>query len=284
MQIAALPVGASTLSPQPAGPALGYGANSGLPTLIRQWTGHSSSAAPSSFTLSGFTASLAGTFLIALVSVAQSGAATVSTPSGWTAVTAGASDNAAHTLGGRLFVYPNNPGGITSVAFTSLSGVNGIAVSYLEWSNVYAVDSLYQSVATPGGATYSNSSASVSAPSYTTLQSDPLLLVGFECDVTGQAYTANNVGTAWVAGTSTTSSSGATNTTLRPFYVVTTPNPRGLYQINGSLAGAIASGAAMLSLLTATTGSNQQPQPEFALTGIIGGLGPTQPGGAGGGQ
>lgn len=278
MQIAGLPNGMASVSPLPSGPALQYGFNTAPASLVQQVANHSTSAAPASFTLSGITATKAGSYLVALVAVAESGAASVSTPTNWTAVPGSAGDSAGHTIGGRIFVYPNNPGGITSVAFSTLSGVNGIAVSFFEWANVYALDGNY--VAT---ASYSNGSTAPSAAAYTP-SAGPALLIGFECDLTGQAYTAANTGLNWVAGTTTTSTTGATNAIIRPFYVLTTPELNVPYQLKGTLAGSIANGTSLVSLLCGTSGPLSQPQPETVLTGAWGGLGGTKPGGAGSGQ
>lgn len=280
MQIGALPMGASTLTTQPAGPSLGYGFNDAPAQLVQQVAGASSSAAPATFTLAGITATKVGTCLVALVSVAQSGAASVSTPSGWTVVAGASGSNAGNTLGARAFLYPANPGGITSVVFSTLSGVNGIAVWLGEFSSVFAADPAY------ANATYSNGSTAPAATAYTPIVG-PVLLVGCESDVTGQAYTPANtgVGTAWVAGTTATSTTGATNTILRPFWTLTTPELQSPYQLKGTLAGSIACGAALVSLLCGTTGPLTQPTPEQLQVGAWGGgLGPTKPGGAGGGQ
>lgn len=280
MQIAGLPAGATTLSTAPVGPGLAYGANTGLPSLVQQVAGNSSSAAPSSYTLSGITATKAGSYLVALVAVAESGAASVSTPTGWQAVSGGSGNSAGNTIGGRIFVYPNNPGGITSVAFSTLSGVNGVAVSFMEWANVYALDGGYVA-----SSSYSNGSTTPSAAAYTP-SAGPVLLIGFETDVTGQAYTAANVGANWTAGTTATSTSGATNVIIRPYYVVTTPTLRLAFQLAGTLAGSIACGTSLVTLLAATSGPLTQPQPESVLVGAMGGggVGTTKPGGAGGGQ
>lgn len=278
MQIAGLPTGAASVSPQPSGPALAYGANTALPSLVQQVANHSTTAAPASFTLSGITSTKAGNFLVCLVSVAQSGAATISTPTNWTAVSGATGANAGNTLGGAAFIYPNNPGSITSVVFSSLTGVNGISVWFAEFSNVYVRDTAYASVA------YNNSGTAPAATAYTP-SIGPVLLVGMESDVTGQAYTAANVGDSWVTGTTTTSTGGATNTIIRPFYSVCTPFLTKSFQLKGTLAGSIANGAACLSLICSTTGPLTQPKPESVLVGAVGGgIGTTKPGGAGGGQ
>lgn len=283
MQIAALPTGASTVTPLPPGPALQYGFNDAQPSLVQQVAGASSAAAPATFTLAGITATKAGSFLVCCVAAALSGAPTISTPSGWTPVAGASGTSAGNTIAGRLFVYPNNPGGITSVAIATLAGVNGIACWFGEFTNVQAVDPLYA-----GAAAATNGSTAPSATAYTPT-AGPVLLVGLEADVTGQAYTAANVGSNWIAGTTATSTLGATNCILRPFYVVTNPEPGVQYQLAGTLAGSIANDASLVSLLCATSGPLLQPQPQGyagapAVMGAWGALGSTKPGGAGSGQ
>lgn len=284
MQIGALPPGYGPLPP--TGPGLGQGFNLGLPTLVQQVAGASSSAAPASFTLSGITSTRIGTFLVVCVALAESAAPAITTPANWTIVTGANVGNAGNTLGGRIYVYPNNPGAITSVAFTTLTNVNGIAVWFGEFSNVYTVDNAY---GTPGSGTFSNSATAVSAPSYTPAIG-PVLLAGMEADITGQVYTPANVGTTWVAGTTATSTLGATNTIIRPFFTVATPTINTTFQLAGSLAGALASGASLVSLIPGTAGPLTQYAPEGLATAYAanawawGPLGSTKPGGAGSGQ
>jgi hypothetical protein len=282
MQIGALPSGASSVTPLPPGPALAYGFNEGLPSLVQQKAGNSTAAAPATFTLSAIPATTAGTFLVCCMSIAESAAATVSTPTNWTAVAGASAGNAGNTLGGRVFVYPNNPGGITSVVFSTITGANGVAVWFGEFANAQALDAVY------AAATFVNTSTTPSATAYVPA-AGPVLLVGFECDVTGQAYTPANVGANWVAGTTATSTLGATNTIIRPFYVVTDPTSNLTYQLAGTLAGTLANGASLISVLLATSGPLTQPQPQGwagapAVAGAWGALGNTKPGGAGSGQ
>ena len=286
MQIAALPNGASTVTPLPPGPALAYGFVEQGPRLIQQVAGASSAAAPATFTLSAIPATQAGSFLVFCVAAALSGAPTISTPAGWTAIAGAAGNSAGNTIAGRLFILPNNPGAITSVVITTLAGVNGIATWFGEFANVQASDPVYGS--SGGAQSFSNSSAAVNLTAYTPT-AGPLLLVGLETDVTGQAYTAANIGANWVAGTTATSTNGATNAIIRPFFVVTNPELGIQYQLAGTLAGAIANGGSLISLLASTSGPLLQPQPQGypgapAVMGAWGALGGTKPGGAGSGQ
>lgn len=235
-----------------SGPAATTG-NAGTllpPQLIQQVALASTVAAPTTFTLSGITATKAGSFLVLCLAYAESGAPNVSTPAGWTTTAAGG--NAGNTLGGRIMFQANNPGGITSVVLSTLSGINGIAVWFIELANVYALDSGFNN--NGAAQSFSNATTTPSISSYTP-QSGPLFLVGFECDVTGQTYTPTNVGpSGWIAGTTATSTTGATNAVIRPFYSITTPNIQTTYQLKGTLAGSIAAGNCLLSLLCSAGG------------------------------
>lgn len=286
MQIGGLPNGAASVSPLPAGPALAYGFVENGPALVQQKAGASSAAAPANFTLSAIPATTAGSFLVFMMAAATSGAATINTPAGGWVRVSGGTGGAGNTVAGAIWVLPNNPGGITSVALTGLVAVNGIATWFGEFANVQAIDPVYN--AAGGAATYSAGSTTPAGVSYAGAANGPLLLVGFEMDVTGQAYTAANVGPNWVAGTTATSTLGATNCIIRPFFVVTNPLIAQTYQLAGTLAGSIANGVSLASLLAATGGPLTQPQPYGFLGAAPGGawgaLGGTKPGGAGSGQ
>lgn len=291
MQIAGLPNGAASVSTLPAGPSLGYGFLEQPPQLVQQMAGASSAAAPGNFTLGGISATQAGTCLVFLVAAACSGAATISTPTGgWTLAAGATGQSANNNIAGRVFVLPNNPGGITSVAIATLAAVNGIATWFGEFSGVYAADAVYGTAAGPGRQVFSNTGTTPAGIAYAP-NNGPLLLIGLETDVTGQAYTPANIGGTWVAGTTATSTLGATNCIIRPFWTVTLPlePPQTSYQLAGSLAGALANGVSLVSLLCGTSGPLTQAQLQgfpsgAAVGGAWGALGGTKPGGAGSGQ
>lgn len=282
MQIGALPPGFGPLPP--AGPPLAYGQNVAPPKLVQQVSGATSAAAPATASVT-IAATQAGSMLVALVSYAQSGAPTVPTPAGYTAVAVGG--NPGNTLGGRIYYQANVASGITSFALAGLAGINGVAIAVYEFQNVYVADNGYGGG--QGNQGFSNASTTPNVQNYPSPAAGPVVLIGFECDVTGQAYTPANVGVGWTPGTTATSTAGATNTIIRPFSVVTSPVETLTYQLAGTLAGSIASGACLLSLICATSGPLNQPQPQ-AFPGAVaavagwGALGGTKPGGAGGGQ
>lgn len=282
MQIGALPPGFGPGAP--SGPALGPGFVTTGPSLIQQVAGASSAAAPATFTLAGITATQPGSFLVCCAAAALSGAGSIANPTGAWAGVASASGGSGNAILGKMYILPNNGGGITSVVFSTLTAVNGIAVWFGEFANVLATDAVY---GTSGAMqSYANSTGQTST-SYTPA-AGPLLLVGFETDLTGQTYTPGLVGKNWVTGTPATSTLGATNVVIRPFFVFTNPELLQAYQIAGTLAGALVNGVSQLSLLTSTSGPLQQPQP-FGFPGgasgaAWGALGGTKPGGAGGGN
>jgi hypothetical protein len=285
MQIGALPPGFGPLPP--AGPALAYGFNLALPAIVQQVTAATTTLGPTGITVN-IAATQAGTMIVALVAYAEGGAVTVPTPAGYTLVAGTVGTSPGNTVGGRVFIQPANPGGLTTFVLSSTVNTNAIAVAVYEVSNLVAPDGGYSGGAAPGNQTYSNSSTNTTAPSYVPT-SGPVILLGFECDVTGQAYTPANVGANWVTGTAATSTTGTTNVVIRPFSVITTPELVTTYRLAGSLAGAIAMGGSLVSVLANTSGPLTQPGPQAfpaaaAAIAAWGALGGTKPGGAGGGQ
>lgn len=226
-------------------------------TLIQQVSTATTVATPANLTVNVASTGVGNT-LVALVAVAATGSSPgFSAPAGWIVQGGTLGNNAGNTLAGRFFVFPNNPGAITSVQF-NITNANGIAIAFYEFDdNVVggSMDTLYGFLGGgPGNASFSNGSTAPSVVSYTP-SVGPVLLVGFECDVTGQAYTAANVGPGWIADTTATSTTGATLVVIRPFHTVTTPVGGQPYQIAGSLAGSIANGVIAASLTLASTGS-----------------------------
>lgn len=288
MQIAGLPNGATTVTPLPGGPGLQYGFIENPPSILQARGQASSSAAPASFTVNPSVATTVGTTLVLFVAAACSGAPTIAAPAGWTTVTGASSVSAGNTIATRCFVLPAplNTVSISSILLPTLTNVNGVAVYFAECLNTQTVDPVYS-----GQATTTNGSTTPSAPIYTAPAQGPLLLIGIETDLTGQVYTAANVGANWTNSSSATSTSGVTNCVIRGFSVVTQPEiQQGNYQLAGTLAGSLANGGAMVSLLAGTTGpltaAQTQPYgfPSGAAGWAWGALGNTKPGGAGGGQ
>lgn len=232
-------------------------------TLIQQVSAATTVATPASLTVN-FASTGAGNTLVVCVAVAATGTAPAfTTPTNWTAVGGAGGTTGANTLAGNMFIFPGGagpgaqPGGLTSVVL-SVTNANGIAAAFYEFDdNVVGgqFDSLYGAVAgNPARQSFANSISSLNGTPYTP-SVGPVLFIAFECDVTGQAYTAANVGPGWVTDTTATSTTGATLVVIRPFHVVTTPAGGVLFQLAGSLAGAIAGGLVQTSLTLASTGN-----------------------------
>jgi hypothetical protein len=133
---------------------------SATPTKLQ--TGSVVSANNQTVTLTLPSASTAGTLLIATFSA--DGGDRSSTPSGWTKAAVGGDTFAGNQA--ALYFYANNPGGISSQAF-SFPGSGWMAGQLTEWSGMATASVL--DVATPSS-TYTNSSVStytVTAPSAT---------------------------------------------------------------------------------------------------------------------
>lgn len=296
MQIGALPPG---FGPLPStGPNPVVGSSFGTAPIVQQVAGASTTAAPASFSLT-----IAGTqvnsTLIAGVAVAGNGTASVITmPANWQALAGSVAENAANTLAVGLYFLPGqfDPGSVTSVLAT-VTNANGIAVWVAEFSGNWlpspypvsnSAGNYSAGVFAGGSAGVTNSSA---APTGVTIQpqASPVMLWGIEADVTGQAWTAANLGGVWNTGAIATSTTGATLVVIRPYFQIAAPLQANItYQVKGTLAGAIANGVATALLPMALSDSLIQPFPQSepgsgAQIGGWGPLGPTKPGGAGGG-
>lgn len=226
------------------------------PTVVQSGAGASTVAAPAAYTQNFSQASAAGTLLVALVAYAESAAPGISTPAGWSLLSASVGGNAGNTLGGRILYYPNNPGGISSIAFTTLTNINGIAVAFFEFANMAAsaLDGAFG-----GGQTFTNGSTTPGGPNVSATIGNELW-VGLECDVTGQAYTPVNVPAGagyWVTGPTATSTTGATVVVIRAFYALPgpVPPPGGNMRITGTLAGSIANGVCMAAFVSQNSGA-----------------------------
>lgn len=218
------------------------------PTLLNQSAAASSSAAPSTFT-NTITSTTAGTTLVALVALAASGASpTITTPANWTLL--GSLTTAGSAIAAIVYAYPNNPGGITTVVFAGLASVNGIATHVSEWQGMPLTLNF-----DPGGVVQNVYATATTAPAVTsrTPVLGNVLWIGALAALTGLSLTAANVPSAgigaWTALTATTSTTGATNVNLQPFYSLPGPQyPAGTGSKVG-LAGTTTSGAAGASMI-----------------------------------
>lgn len=210
------------------------------PVQIQQASSASSAAAPASFTTAAFTATQTGSLVVAIAAVATSGAATVTTPASFTL---GPSvQNVGNTLAAFLFFRANVPSGITTVTFNPLANVNGIAVAVYEIGGMTATPQDQQ------GQNANNSSTSVGPVNANPAQSNTFV-VGCEADLTGQAFTYTG-STYLVAGTTATSTVGATNVIIRPFAGATGPVKPLNATLSGTLAGALANGSVIADFLS----------------------------------
>jgi hypothetical protein len=216
------------------------------PVIVQSLASASSSAAPASFS-PAFAATAAGNLLVAICAYAASGAVSLTPPAGWQ--TTGVVISPGNTIGGRILYLPNNPGGVTTVALTGLAGINGIAVALLELSAMLLLNPLGQ-LSTAA----SNSSTTPASGALTPTIANALWL-GYEADLTGQAYTPANLPSAagyWATGPTATSTVGATNAVLRAYTSLPGPMapPGGVMSLAGTLAGALANVAGLVAMLS----------------------------------
>lgn len=297
MQIGALPPGWSPLPSTGPSPTAGFAM--GTAPLLQQVAAATTVATPASLTVT-IAATTAGSTLLAGVAVAATGSAPVITPpANWVAMGGSTGANAANTMGAGLYFLPGafNAGGITTAVF-NVTNANGIVAWVAEFGGPWLPSPYpasntaanYTAGVFAGGALAATNSSAAPTGTSTNPQAGPVMLWGFEADVTGQVYTPANVGGVWTAGSIATSTTGATLVVIRPFFQIANALQANVpYQIKGSLAGALANVVAEAMLPMALSDSLIQPFPQSEPgSGIqIGGwgpLGPTKPGGAGGGQ
>lgn len=249
LQIGGLPPGHSPSGNTTNGPELFSGILPWAPlSIVQQVAAATTIATPPSLAVT-IAATGVGNHLIAFVAVAGTGVASVfTTPANWAPIPGSSGENAANTLAVAGFKFIGNPGAITTVTFT-VSNANGIAAIVYEIDDT-ALTGLSDVGYNVVGATQvtTNSSATPGATAYTP-SAGSLLLIGIECDVTGQAYTPANTGAGWVTDATATSTTGATLIVIRGFHAVSNPVQQSAYQLKGTLAGAIANGAVMASWL-----------------------------------
>src|SRR5260221_11897582 len=161
MQIGALPPGYSPLPP--AGPALAYGFNLALPVVVQQVSLATTTLGPTGLVVT-IAGSAVGTMLIALVAYAEAGAVTIPTPAGYTLIAGTVGNSGGNTIGGRVFIQPGNPGGVTTFTLASTINTNAIACAVYEVSNLVSPDGGYSTGAAPGNRAYAASTTSTLEP------------------------------------------------------------------------------------------------------------------------
>lgn len=235
------------------------------PTLVQQTASASSSAAPASFAPAFGGATTAGTTLIALVATANSAVgATITTPTNWTLI---GSLNIA-SIGLWAYIFPNNGGGITTVTFAGLSNINGLAVSLLEFSGMPVGAVLDAQTGGPvlgsvGSIFTSNASASALSTTAVTPRTGNGLWIGLVASSSAQTPTSTSTPSAgigaWNAGTTATSTVGATNITSKSLWSTFGPFfPAVPMQVSLTTGGAVFVGALMFDLLSLASGALAQ--------------------------
>lgn len=286
MQIGALAPGFSPLPP--AGPVRGMQQMPALPVLTQSAGANTTSSGPTNIT-QNVTSTRSGTFLVWAVAVnASSGAALGGVPAGWTLL----ASRVVGTLALGIYVYQANPGGITSVTFSS--GATATSGGIASW--FWEVDNAPFAAGASGTATGGTTSVSSGA---VTPGADSSLVLGIAAWVAGAVTFSDTSsgGTGWATNAQQTSTGGTTNAAIQTAST-TVPfgNPAAL-TFQGTLSGAVVWDAAIVAIPSSGGGSPVALAPSRAhvvdggagyATGDAGSggwsLGGTKPGGAGSGQ
>jgi hypothetical protein len=282
MQIGANPPGYSAMPS--TGPIRTPMANPALPVTI-QSAGFSTSVSGPTNISQTVTATKTGTYLVWGVAVnASAGAALGGTPAGWTLLTS----QTVATLAAALYIFPGNPGALTSVTFSSnaTATTGGIASWFWELDNVFFV--------TAKGVSANGNSTSPASGSVTPANNLNMML-GMVAWVLGAATLSAPTGGWTTTNAQTSSTVGTTNAAIETFSQIGAFGPPGAASLGATLsAGSVwvdgvlvvpstASGNFSLDPAMAAVNARIDGGAGYASGGAWGPLGGTKPGGAGGG-
>lgn len=216
-----------------SGPSRTPNSTPALPAQLQSAGAVTNASGPTNITQT-VTATKAGTFLVWAVAVNASAAAALGgVPTGWTLATT----QAVATLAVGVYVYPNNPGGITAVTFSSVATATtgGIAAWFWEIDNSFTASA--KSLSATGNST-SPASGSL-APA-----SDANQILGVVAWVLGAATltstSTNSTGLSWAFNAQQSSTAGTTNAAIQTGSTLNAYGPAGTVQAQGTLsAGAV---------------------------------------------
>lgn len=224
-----------------SGPSRTPNSTPGLPVLVQSSQFFTNVSGPTNI-VQPVTATKQGTYLVWVVTVVGSAATALGgTPTGWTLL---ASQTTA-TLALGVYGYPNNPGGITSVTFSSnaTATTGGIA------SQVWEVDNAFTATAAVRSA---NGSSTAVASGSLTAPSDNNLLLGAMGWVLGTATltntSTNSSGLPWQNLVGVQSGSGTTNASLNTLNSLGAFGAGAAAQVQGTLTVSSVWAAAIIAL------------------------------------
>lgn len=284
MQIGALPPGYMALPS--VGPIRTPMATPAMPTFIQSAGTSTSSSGPANITQT-VTSTKVGSYLVWAVAVSASAAAALGgTPTGWTLLTS----QTQATLATAIYVFPGNPGAITTVTFSSsaTATAGGIAAWFWEIDNVFFV--------TAKGTSANGSSTSPASGSVTPAN-DVNLELGVVSWVLGAASLSAPTGGWTTTNAQQSSTAGATNNAALQTFSQTAPfGTATSVAMGATLSGSSVWEAGVLAVPSTASGSfGTDPGGQaggnfridqgagYAAGGVWGPLGGTKPGGAGGG-
>lgn len=191
------------------------------PTIQQTASAASTTAAPATFTLN-FTASQTTSFLAAFVVGAMSAGGGTFTPPSWVAQGSSVNSNIAVWL----YTNANNGGGITTFAMTAMANFNAVAVCMIEINNMPPSSGLVLDAGTQNFTVNNAAAASASTSAITPTLGNEVWF-GVAASLTGSSLTTANKPAAglgsWNTIAAATSTNGATNIQIQPFYSVPGP-------------------------------------------------------------
>lgn len=287
MQIGALAPGFSPFPP--TGPVRQTGQNPALATLLQNAGANTSASGPTNISQT-VTATQVGTYLVWAVAVSASAASALGgTPTGWTL----AASKSVATLSLGVYVFPNNPGGITAVTFSSNATATAGGIASWFWE----VDNAPFATQTNASA---NATSTALASGALTPVADSALILGAGAWVLGTATltdtSTNNL--PWSINAQKSSTGGATNNAaLRTSSTSGAFGAPAAAQFQGTLSASSVWAAVILAIPSSGGGGPVNEAPSHAFVIDSGGgyavgdagsagwsLGGTKPGGAGSGQ
>lgn len=178
-------------------------------SLVQSPAGVASSAnSPTSLAVT-WASTTAGNLLVLFVSVTGSASPTVTTPTNWTVL----QSITTTLISGYVFVFPNNPGGLTGLTLSCSATNGGISASFMEFSSMPPATNLEYSFTT-------NATGTVIPPLFTQNvgNTNDLSLAFIFSNATGSVSTLAFRSPEWAGNVNGVGSTAATTNTRNNTY------------------------------------------------------------------
>lgn len=269
-----IPFGGAPLSV----PQIGQLQPPAVPVLVQSGTASTAVSGPASFTQNFPGATRVGTLLVWFVAVnASAGAALGPTPAGWTLLWS----QVVATLALGCYIYPNNPGGLTSATLSGPTATTGgISGSFYEEANCPFIPGDVVTN-TNGNSTTPNSSATnaqIAPPGTNNFLFGAIAWVLGAATLSFNNNAAQGIQGGFVTTAQISSTNGTTNAALQTGIIVqqasVSANPAFGFRFAGTLTASSVWAAGLAnarSLATDVEGSNQFTATGLSMGDVIGG-------------